>query len=73
MEVTKVDIARAENVIRALKRGKFEVEGEEILAFAQSFAWLGELIGRVQAALAPKVEPPPAADQSTVKPRGRKS
>lgn len=60
IEFNKVDLARLENVIKALKRGKYELEGDEILAFAQSFAWLSSLFDKMQADIAkPKVEPEP--------------
>jgi len=40
LEFTKTDLARCDTVMKALKRGKYELEGEEVLAFAQAFAWL---------------------------------
>lgn len=51
MEVSKVDLARCETIIKALKRGKYELEGEEVLAFAQCFAWLGALHERIKTTL----------------------
>lgn len=51
VQVSKVDLHRLENVARALKRGKYDLDGEEVLAFAQAMSWVGEMIGRVDKAL----------------------
>lgn len=47
-EFTKTDLARCETVMKALKRGKYELEGDEILAFAQAFAWLSAQFERIR-------------------------
>lgn len=64
IEFTKVDLARLENVIKAVKRGKYELEGEEILAFAQSFAWLSALFDKIQS----DISQPKIAHESTNEP-----
>lgn len=48
IEFTKGDLHKIVNVMAALKKGKYEVEGEEILAFAQSFAWLSQLADKIK-------------------------
>lgn len=58
MEVTKLDLTRADNLIKMLKRGKYELEGEEVLGFAQTFHWVATLKLKIEDELAPK---PPAA------------
>jgi len=66
IEVTATDLTRIKVVLSSLKRGKWELEGEEILAFAQGFGWVAELQGRVKAALdtpdAPAPETPAATE-----------
>lgn len=54
--------------MKALKRGKFELEGEEILAFSQCFAWLGSLSDRMKASL----EIAPLASASPTEPASKK-
>jgi len=67
IEVTDVDSARVGVLMTALKRGKWELEGEEILAFAQVFSWAAELQGRLKAAK----EPEPLAPVAEIKPKKR--
>jgi hypothetical protein len=56
LEFTKTDLARCETVIKALKRGKYELEGDEVLAFAQAFSWLSNTFDRIHADInTPKV------------------
>lgn len=69
MEVTKTDLARAEVVMKALKRGKYDLEGEEVLAFAQAFHWVAELFGRIKTSLD---TPPPVALPEPIKKRSKK-
>jgi hypothetical protein len=57
MEVTKTDLARLETVMKILKRGKYELEGEEVLAFAQAFHWVSATFDKITQHLA---TPPPA-------------
>ncbi|TXH10648.1 MAG: hypothetical protein E6R04_04765 [Spirochaetes bacterium] len=52
LEVTKTDLVRCETVLKALRRGKYELEGEEVLAFAQAFGWLADHAEKIKAALA---------------------
>lgn len=61
MDVTKVDAAICDTVVKALKRGKYELEGDEILAFAQAFAWVAELKARIENAVAAQKAAPAAA------------
>lgn len=49
IEFTKPDLNKLITVMAALKRGKFELEGEEVLAMAQSFAWLSQLADKIKA------------------------
>jgi len=55
MEFTKQDLVQCENLIKALKKGTFQLEGVEVLALAQAMTWLGKL----QAVLAANAEPKP--------------
>lgn len=49
LEVTKVDLARADVLLKSLKRCKVsDLEGEEILAFAQSWHWLVTIFDRIK-------------------------
>ena len=50
MEILETDMARVTTLLSALKRGKWELEGDEVLAFAQVFAWASELKNRLKAA-----------------------
>jgi hypothetical protein len=52
MEVTKTDLARLETVMKILKRGKYELEGEEVLAFAQAFHWVSATFDKIAQHLA---------------------
>lgn len=59
LQVTATDIARIKTVLSALKRGKWtELEGEEILAFAQAFGWTAQLASRLEASLKDETEEP---------------
>jgi hypothetical protein len=49
--VSQLDAARLKTVLSALKRGKWELEGEEVLAFAQAFAWASDLSEAIKKAL----------------------
>jgi len=49
----KQDKVMAENLARALKKGKFELEGMEVLALAQSMEWVGQLIRKIEQDLQP--------------------
>lgn len=57
MEVTKTDLARADTILRCIRRGQYDLEGEEVLAFAQAYSWMADLLGRMKASLE---MPPPA-------------
>ena len=64
MEVTATDAARLKVLLTALKRGKYDLEGEEVLAFAQMFHWASELAVRISTAL---VSEKPKEEIKTVK------
>jgi hypothetical protein len=40
---SKQDLFHVENLIKAIKKGTFSLDGLEVLAFAESFKWLGKL------------------------------
>lgn len=57
IEFTKGDLVKLTNIMGALKRGKYDLEGDEVLALAQSFAWISQLADRIKADLdAPKAD-----------------
>lgn len=55
MEFTKQDLTQCENLIKALKKGSFTLEGMEVLALAQAMSWIGQL----QAIMKAQIEAPP--------------
>ncbi len=67
LEVTKTDLVRCDTVLKALRRGKYELEGEEVLAFAQAFGWLADHHEKIKAALAPKESTPAPETQPKTK------
>jgi hypothetical protein len=76
MQFTKTDLARLEQLLKALRRGKYDLEGEEVLAFAQCFHWAGALFDAMKESLAPKppvVTAPPPADKPQPKPKKPKT
>ena len=40
---TQNDSVQCWNLVRALKKGKFELDGEEIIAFSKMFQWVSNL------------------------------
>jgi len=49
MKVNKADLIQVENLIKALRKAKFDsLEGMEVLAMAQMFEWSGGLLKRIQ-------------------------
>jgi len=40
---TEKDSTHCWNLVRALKKGKFELDGEEIIAFSRMFQWVSDL------------------------------
>lgn len=44
MEFNKNDLNQMENLIKALKKGSFTLEGLEVLAMADCFKWLNRLL-----------------------------
>lgn len=60
MEVAKTDLTRCETALAALKRGKFELDGTEVMAVAQSITWLSTLHERLKLQLEAQAARPPA-------------
>lgn len=58
IEFTKGDLHKVINVMAALKKGRYDVDGEEILAFAQSFAWISQLADKIKADIEKPLTPP---------------
>ncbi len=67
MEFTKTDLARLETVMKILKRGKYDLEGEEVLAFAQAFHWVSATFDRIKEHLMTPPAPPPAPAKTKAK------
>lgn len=44
MEFTKQDISQIDNLIKALKKGTYTLEGLEVLALADCFKWTNRLL-----------------------------
>lgn len=40
---TQEDLAHAENLVRAIKKGEFKLEGLEVLALSDAMRWLSRL------------------------------
>jgi hypothetical protein len=59
IEVSATDVTRLKVILAAMKKGKWELEGEEVLAFAQGFSWAAEMHEKIKKALEPvnKIEP----------------
>jgi hypothetical protein len=47
-----IDQSNCENLVRALKKGKFELEGLEIIAMADVFKWVTRLHATIQSEIA---------------------
>lgn len=43
MKFTDADLAQLTNAITAMKKAKFELDGMEVLAFAETLRWMGGL------------------------------
>lgn len=41
--ITKSDIIKAENLLRIIAKGQFELSGQEAMAFTDACVWLGKL------------------------------
>lgn len=48
---TQHDVNMVRNLITSLKNGKFELDGMEILAFAQMMGWVGKLQEKIETGL----------------------
>jgi hypothetical protein len=53
------DLIQAENLIKILRKGKWELEFEEILAFNQVFLWAVQLNAQVKEDIKKAEEPLP--------------
>lgn len=54
----KDDLNHSQNLIRALGKGKFELEGLEILALSDAMRWLSKLSQAIAKDLEDKKKPP---------------
>lgn len=54
MTFTKNDQVQIENLVRAMKKAKFELEGLEVLALADVFKWVNALHTNINEELRPK-------------------
>lgn len=52
------DLAHADNLVRALKKGKYELEGMEVLALADAMRWLSRLTKVITIDLEEQQKPP---------------
>lgn len=66
MKFTVTDLQRAKNILIALKRAKYdEIEGTEVLAFAQSFQWMNAFVIAMEKDVASQQQPQPPPTQPT--------
>ena len=54
MQFDKRDLAHCENLIKAVKKAKFELDGMEVLALSDVFKWLSGLYSRIQKEATPQ-------------------
>lgn len=67
MKFTQSDLIQAENLAKIINRAKFnDIDGAEIIAFAQACGWLGSLIKEMRRP--PSATPVPEAPASIKKP-----
>jgi hypothetical protein len=57
LSVTDVDLRRLEATMKIIKRGEYKLDGEEILAAAQVITWLSTTHSKIEALLAPALNP----------------
>jgi len=61
MEFTNKDVSQIQNLITAFKRAKMELEGVEVIAMAEAYRWLSNLLKTAEAeAAAPATQAVPA-------------
>ena len=48
MRFTKADLSHSKNLLKALGRGKWELEGMEILAFSDMMRWFNGLQNKIE-------------------------
>jgi hypothetical protein len=53
------DLIQCENLIKALKKAKFDLDGMEVLAFAEVMRWVNGIYNRIQADVVPAESPKP--------------
>lgn len=64
MDSTKQDLYHCQNLIKALRKGTFNLEGLEVLALSDAMRWLGKLEAVLSA---PKPEEVQKAEPMTIK------
>jgi hypothetical protein len=76
MKFNKNDLIHSRNLIKALGKGKWELEGLEILAFADMMKWIGNLQKNIEtdltseeAAEKAKIEEQQKTDSGTLVPK----
>jgi len=75
MKYTKNDLINIQNLLKITRRGKYELDGEESIAFAHACTWLARLYQEIKKEVEPEqAKPPivakelkPAIRQSTAK------
>lgn len=77
----KIDKVKIENILKLLRRGKYELGGEEVLAFHQCFEYLVRLLQEIKKAedeakalasakqVVPVIEQPPTPEKKKRKPK----
>jgi hypothetical protein len=56
MKVTKNDLAPSRNMLKALGKGKWELDGMEIMAFSQMMQWFANLQRAMETEIAEEEE-----------------
>lgn len=59
MPFTSEDLAHCDNLIRALKKGKYELDGMEIIAMSDVFKWVSRLRTTIETEINTPQEPKP--------------
>lgn len=57
MEYNTQDLNHCDNLIKALKKGTFQLEGLEVIALAEAMRWLSKLNGIMAAAVTEAAKP----------------
>lgn len=68
------DLAQIKNILVALNRAEYKLQGEEILAFGQAVRWISSLHDKVTQSLKPTpISPLNTIAKLTTKPEDKKS